>query len=207
MSHRGASELAVDKGTAHRLIEMAFEPFDETGVGPTVDQIHRRVVREGMQLPFFDTQQFFARNVGAISSNLPITLSISQLVQIPKAASFLEDFVKLVRLSAKRCVGSSDDYPKMTSEDVRATLHFSDLTSKKVMAILPWEPFITQGSSSNQDHWEYVIGRDIHFFADIKSIHEYLSVVEKLRNPAPATQTKQEPSPPEEPPEPFSNSY
>jgi hypothetical protein len=168
-------------GTLDQLyINEAFRYFDEKAEWPTVERLHRIIVRKGIaDVSLGDVLTFFMRHSRVGYSTGHASLRLADLQDMPKAKQLTDEFVQLVRLMVEKFVATPDeDKPTITSAEVGDRLNVDGKELRKLSLLLQGEGVLTEGFTQvtqNSESWSCNVSADAMLFKDIASLGQYLA--------------------------------
>jgi hypothetical protein len=172
------------------LIDRAASAFLSRGEWPKLEKLTRDAARADIELPEIIFGMPVQDYLWRPDHDQTIVLSLTGLQRSPAAKQFVEQFLQVALLCRDIYLADdeidleNDEQPRITSEDLRSQLGFSDHIIKLVRVELQLEYFLTSGGGATSDtDWYCVINQSVAKFKNVQTLEEYFEERAKIVAP------------------------
>jgi uncharacterized protein (TIGR02391 family) len=171
----------VDPPAVTRCMAMAYSHFTATAEWPQASELQRQLVREGDSFDLISALEALPNDIGwrVRDAEGRVRLTVRGVARCPGSAADIDNFLGFVRLCFDRYLGT-DPEPTITSDEVRAELRIDLAAYRRLHQLIELEGALYGGGGGNNDNFKWVISDRIRHFRDVKTIHQYLAVRDRL---------------------------
>ncbi len=173
------TEVAHRWAAAHvHFLEVVFARFDADGNWPALEDLQRRLDREGDEIDLLAGVRTLPKELAFRDlATSRIILKVRALAFVPAAKPLLNACIRVVQLAVGRYL-AADGTPRLTASDLPDELGLDGTTSRKVSALLDNEPMIFGGGTGRltDPTWERDLLPSIRAMRGVDSVETYLEV-------------------------------
>lgn len=171
----------VDPPAVTRCLAMAYSHFTATAEWPQASELQRQLVRLGDPFDLISALDALPNDIGwrVRDAEGRVRLTVRGVARCPGSSADIDNFLGFVRMCFDRYLGV-DPEPTVTSDEVRAELHIDRPAYRRLHQLIELEGALYGGGGGSNDNFKWVISDRIRHFRDVKTIHEYLAVRDRL---------------------------
>lgn len=178
-------QLVAADPDLQRYLELSFKSFHSTGEWPDVEKLQRQLLREREQLDLYRVGDRIPRDLGTnpVRVDNRCQLTIAGIALCTDAQDEVRDFLSVLSLASEKYLAESPDQQSsesISSDELRETMHMTDLAVRRVFRMIEWEPFIAGGDGSPDGAWRRNVSNLTRHFVGVSTIDEYLRVKSSL---------------------------